>query len=97
MRMGKSYSVDLRLRVVGAIDNGMSKMAAHQLFQVSRSTIDTGSSCALRRVPCWIARVRNAASHGPCLAQLSASSPPRSRALLWSRWSWRGSVNTVKS
>ena len=40
MRMGKSYSVDLRLRVVGAIDNGMSQMAAHQLFQVSRSTID---------------------------------------------------------
>ena len=38
--MGKSYSVDLRLRVLGAIDNGMSKMAAHQLFQVSRSTID---------------------------------------------------------
>ena len=40
MRMGKSYSVDLRLRVVGALDNGMSKMAAHQLFGVSRSTID---------------------------------------------------------
>ena len=38
--MGKSYSVDLRLRVVEAVDNGMSKMAAHQLFQVSRSTID---------------------------------------------------------
>ena len=40
MSMGKSYSVDLRLRVVGAVDGGMSKMAAHQLFKVSRSTID---------------------------------------------------------
>ena len=40
MRMGKSYSVDLRLRVLGAVDSGMSKMAAHKLFQVSRSTID---------------------------------------------------------
>ncbi len=40
MRMGKSYSVDLRLRVLGAVDGGMSKMAAHQLFKVSRSTIE---------------------------------------------------------
>jgi transposase len=40
MSMGKSYSVDLRLRVLGAVDNGMSKMAAHKLFKVSRSTID---------------------------------------------------------
>jgi transposase len=40
MSMGKSYSVDLRLRVVGAVDSGMSKMAAHKLFKVSRSTID---------------------------------------------------------
>jgi len=40
MRMGKSYSVDLRLRVLGAVDNGMSKMAAHKLFKISRSTID---------------------------------------------------------
>ena len=38
--MGKSYSVDMRLRVLGAVDGGMSKMAAHQLFGVSRSTID---------------------------------------------------------
>lgn len=38
--MGKSYSVDLRLRVLGAVDGGMSKMAAHHLFGVSRSTID---------------------------------------------------------
>jgi transposase len=39
-RKGVSYSEDLRLRVVDAIDNGMSKMKAHQTFQVSRSTID---------------------------------------------------------
>ena len=37
---GVSYSLDLRLRVVDAIDGGMSKMKAHQTFQVSRSTID---------------------------------------------------------
>jgi hypothetical protein len=40
MGMGKSCSVDLRLRVLSAVDDGMSKMAAHQMFQVSRSTID---------------------------------------------------------
>lgn len=34
------YSEDLRLRVLAAIDGGMSKMVAHQTFRVSRSTID---------------------------------------------------------
>ena len=34
------YSLDLRLRVLGAIDAGMSKMTAHKTFGVSRSTID---------------------------------------------------------
>lgn len=38
--MGKGYSVDLRLRVVEAIDVGMSKMQAHRIYGVSRSTID---------------------------------------------------------
>ncbi len=38
--MGAAYSQDLRLRVVGAIDGGMSKMSAHKTFRVSRSTID---------------------------------------------------------
>lgn len=38
--MGKSYSVDLRLRVLAAIDGGLSKMQAHQTFTISRSTID---------------------------------------------------------
>ena len=38
--MGKSYSVDLRLRVLGAVDGGMNKMTAHKLLGVSRSTID---------------------------------------------------------
>jgi transposase len=38
--MGKAYSVDLRQRVLSALDNGMSKMQAHKTFQVSRSTID---------------------------------------------------------
>jgi transposase len=38
--MGKSYSVDLRLRVLAAIDGGLSKMQAHKTFNISRSTID---------------------------------------------------------
>jgi transposase len=38
--MGRPYSPDLRLRVLAALDSGMSKMAAHQTFGVSRSTID---------------------------------------------------------
>jgi len=38
--MGKSYSVDLRLRVLAAIDGGLSKMQAHKDYCISRSTID---------------------------------------------------------
>ena len=38
--MGAPYSYDLRVRVVDAIDGGMSKMTAHRTFRVSRSTID---------------------------------------------------------
>jgi len=38
--MGKAYSVDLRLRVLSALDGGLSKMQAHKTYQVSRSTID---------------------------------------------------------
>ena len=38
--MGAPYSQDLRLRVLSAIDEGMSKMKAHTTFRVARSTID---------------------------------------------------------
>ena len=38
--MGAPYSQDLRLRVLSAIDAGLSKMKAHQTFRVARSTID---------------------------------------------------------
>ncbi len=38
--MGKTYSLDLRERVVSAIDAGMSKMEAHRVYRVSRSTLD---------------------------------------------------------
>ena len=38
--MGRAYSQDLRLRVLGAVDGGMNKMQAHKTFRVSRSTID---------------------------------------------------------
>ena len=38
--MGKSYSLDLRERVLQAIDEGMSKWSAHRTFRISRTTID---------------------------------------------------------
>jgi len=38
--MAKGHSVDLRERVVRTLDEGLSKRAAHQLFHISRSTID---------------------------------------------------------
>ena len=34
------YPIELRERVISAIDEGMSKWEAHQTFKVSRSTID---------------------------------------------------------
>lgn len=34
------YSKDLRMRVLEAVDGGMSKMQAHRVFRVSRVTID---------------------------------------------------------
>ena len=39
-RIGKSYSIDLRLRVLRAVDGGMSKMQVHKMYAISRSTID---------------------------------------------------------
>lgn len=38
--MGYGYSIDLRERVLQALSGGMSKMAAHRTFDVSRPTID---------------------------------------------------------
>ena len=38
--MGAPYSEDLRERVLSALDDGLSKMGAHKLFGVARSTID---------------------------------------------------------
>lgn len=38
--MGAPYSKDLRLRVLAAVDGGMSKWRVHQMFEVSRTTID---------------------------------------------------------
>lgn len=38
--MPKRYSVDLRECVLKALDGGMSKMAAHRTFGLSRSTLD---------------------------------------------------------
>ena len=38
--MPKIYSIDLRERVLQSLDEGMSKMAAHRTFRVSRSTIE---------------------------------------------------------
>lgn len=38
--MGAPYGEDLRRRVLAAVDGGMSKWQTHQLFGVSRTTID---------------------------------------------------------
>lgn len=38
--MGAPYSEDLRKRVLGVIDGGMSKWQAHQTFKIARTTID---------------------------------------------------------
>jgi transposase len=38
--MGMPYSQDLRLRVLSAIDHGMSKMQAAKTYGIARSTID---------------------------------------------------------
>lgn len=38
--MGKNYSQDLRELILRAIDEGMSKMEAHRVYRVSRSTLD---------------------------------------------------------
>jgi transposase len=38
--MGAPYSDDLRLRVVAAVDSGLSKTQVHRTFGVSRSAID---------------------------------------------------------
>ena len=38
--MSKGYSIDLRERVLQAVEEGMSKMTAHRTFHISRSTID---------------------------------------------------------
>ncbi len=38
--MGQCYSEDLRLQVLKALDGGMSKMAVHRHYNISRSTLD---------------------------------------------------------
>lgn len=38
--MGAPYSQDLRMRVLAALDEGLSKTKVHQQFKVSRSTVD---------------------------------------------------------
>lgn len=38
--MGAPYSEDLRRRVLAAVDGGLGKWRVHQVFGVSRSTID---------------------------------------------------------
>lgn len=38
--MSAAYSVDLRERVVAAVDAGMSKMEASRTFRVARTTLD---------------------------------------------------------
>ena len=40
--MGAPYSRDLRLRVLAALDEGLSKTDVHRQFKISRSTVDDG-------------------------------------------------------
>jgi len=67
--MGKSYSQDLRLRVLGALDEGMSKMATHRLFHISRSTIDEWLQ---RRQETGAVEVKKPKGAPPAIADLSA-------------------------
>lgn len=38
--MGRAYSEDLRLKALGALDKGQTKMAIHKTFGIARSTLD---------------------------------------------------------
>ena len=38
--MGKTYSEDLRLRVLWALDSGMSKLAVCRAYKLARTTLD---------------------------------------------------------
>lgn len=38
--MGKTYSEDLRMKALAAIDGGQKKMAVHRVLGISRSTLD---------------------------------------------------------
>ena len=44
--MGKFYSIDLRERIVGAVEGGMSRRAAGRAYQVS-------ASCAVKLLQRW--------------------------------------------
>jgi len=74
--MGKSYSQDLRLRVLGALDEGMSKMAAHHVFRISRSTIDEWLA---RRRETGAVAVKKPKGATPAIADLSAFENSASR------------------
>ncbi len=69
--MGKAYSQDVRVRVLAALDGGMSKMAVHRTFRISRSTIDDW--VAVRATPGHL-RPHAPARRGPppAIAELKA-------------------------
>ena len=56
--MPKIYSIDLRERVLQSLDEGLSKMAAHRTFRVSRSTIEH-----------WLALRAQTGSVRPCASR----------------------------
>jgi transposase len=98
------YSEDLRLRVLQAIDDGMSKMTAHKTFRVSRSTIDdwfklreqTGSvkaNTTYRRGKAPTINDLQVFEETICKSLKSLRSV--TAAALWSRWLWRGSSKWV--
>lgn len=72
--MGKAYSQDLRVRVLAALDGGMSTMTAHTTFRISRSMIDDWVALRATQGP---VRPKPPAPRGPqaAIADLAAFKP----------------------
>jgi len=93
--MSKGYSVDLRERVLQALDEGMSKMTAHRTFHISRSTIDHW--LALRAQTGGVSPRASRAGRTSSLRGLAFEEfvcrhahATRSRTPRWTRWYRRG-------
>jgi len=91
--MSKGYSIDLRERVLGSLDAGMSKMTAHLLFRISRPTIDrwialreqTGSLAPRALPPTRVRQLQGAAFEEFAQRHAHATRTPH-----WARWRRHG-------